>query len=264
MSVLHNEYDNGLGCNDGSNIHSHNNSNNHNEWQVDIFRHTEVHGWQQQLPIHMHMSMHMSTDAEADDERKTNHEDDDGDGCNDALVHASCECPPLTVAPRKDCIVIPLLRQKFTLNKDHTTMVQRGNSILLVSDPSSTLALASTHHHEQQQQPHHHDHDQHQQRRAMVLRFRSKRECCEFSSAFLRCNPPKRSSTMASTAATATANATTSNRSGRVKDSALAYMARLLHDDDFLGFVNKLESQILQSSDGRQIMEGLLSRQLQE
>eukprot|EP00525_Craspedostauros_australis_P013959 CAMPEP_0198113622 /NCGR_PEP_ID=MMETSP1442-20131203/5250_1 /TAXON_ID= /ORGANISM="Craspedostauros australis, Strain CCMP3328" /LENGTH=273 /DNA_ID=CAMNT_0043770763 /DNA_START=304 /DNA_END=1125 /DNA_ORIENTATION=- len=237
MSVLHNEYvhnvNNCIHCNEnsGGNMTTMREEKSRG-WEVDIFRFTESHGWQQQTPL-------------ADDE-------------NGVLDDGNRRRPCLSVAPRRNCIVIPALRQKFTLNNDNnngnddqhddggksttkpadkTTMIQRGDCILLVSNSS------------QQRQP-----------RAMVMRFRSRQECHGFSAAFLRHNPPKRSLAVPSSSSRENTVITRQHRPNKQQHNhcVMSHVTRLLHDSSFLSFVSNLESHIVNSDDGSKMMEELV------
>jgi hypothetical protein len=195
------------------------------EWPVELFRHTEGEGWQKQVP-----------------------RGDDG---------GSSRSPVISVAPRKDCIVIPKLRQKFTLwvcpppstgaessasnineedlKKERSMVVRRGYSILLISRRRT---------------------------RAMVLKFQSQEDCLEFSDRFIELNPKVPLDT---TTEDSSSSAPISSPAGEIardqeQQEVVSNIARLLHDDDFLKFIHKLETYVANTTDGAKIFEALEMR----
>jgi hypothetical protein len=179
------------------------------EWPVELFRHTENEGWQQQMPR--------------------------GNQCSSILA----------VAPRKDCIVIAALRQKFTLSgrgsgtandgvdddpRDRSSVVRRYDCILLVSRRRT---------------------------RAMVLKFRNLRDCQEFSDRFMELNPRML------TPSSSEQDIATEPADEEDRQEVMSYVARLLHDGDFLRFVNKVETFVGNTVDGAKILEALETRDLE-
>jgi hypothetical protein len=184
-----------------------NNNNNEKEWPVQLYRFTESDGWQKQQGAAVTM---MTTTANR-----------------------------IAAAPRKDCIVIPALRQKFSLlsGQEKNCVIRRGCCILLVSRRRT---------------------------RAMVLQFTSLDDCLAFSDRFLALNPPTPSTTTTEVQGTQEAAAVAAAVAAGPNDQeqVVSYVARLLHDKDFLGFVHKLETYLAQTTDGAKILEGLEHRDL--
>jgi hypothetical protein len=168
------------------------------EWPVELFRQTENEGWEQQIPC--------------------------GDQCSSILA----------VAPRKDCIVIPALRQKFTLSgrgsANRSSVLRRGDCILLVSRRRT---------------------------RAMVLKFLNLRDCQEFSDRFMELNPRML------TPSSSEQDIATEPADEEDRQEVMSYVARLLHDGDFLRFVNKVETFVGNTVDGAKILEALETRDLE-
>eukprot|EP00980_Cylindrotheca_fusiformis_P005904 scaffold1242_cov123-Cylindrotheca_fusiformis.AAC.13 len=131
----------------------------------------------------------------------------------------------LGASARKDCIVIPTLRQKFTLRggDEKSSVIRRNNCLLLVSRRRT---------------------------RAMLLKFKSLKDCLEFCDQFSKVNFAPNETT---------ASAQTQEEAIRQQDreGTISYVAQLLHDPDFLSFVGKLESYISSSNDGDKLLKGL-------
>lgn len=137
------------------------------------------------------------------------------------------------VTPREGCVIFPRLRLRVSLksNDSHqyrSTVVRRRNSILL----SSSQGV-----------------------KAMILRFQSLQECLDFSDRFVALNP-----------LSVATDATKEQRDGTTEDDAAAaeqnqqvffYMARLLHDQDFIDYVDNLEACLSSSEDGMKMLEAL-------
>jgi hypothetical protein len=135
-------------------------------------------------------------------------------------------------APRKDCIVIPCLRQKFSLlaNGEKTYVIRRDRCMLMVSRRRT---------------------------RALVLQFPSLQECLDFSDAFLALNPahePTQEDTTVSPPEAGLAD----------QEEVVSYIARILHDKDFLGFVHKIETYLSNTTDGTKLLESLGKRKLDD
>jgi hypothetical protein len=178
------------------------------EWPVELFRHTENEGWQQQMP------------------------------------RGNQRSSILAVAPRTDCIVIPALRQKFTLSgrgsandgvdddpRDRSSVVRRYDCILLVSRRRT---------------------------RAMVLKFRNLQDCQEFSDRFMELNP--RMLTLSSSEQ----DMAVESADEQDQQEVMSYVARLLHDGDFLRFVSKVEAFVGNTVDGAKILGALETRDLEQ
>jgi hypothetical protein len=131
----------------------------------------------------------------------------------------------LAASARKDCIVIPALRQKFTLRggDEKSSAIRRNNCLLLVSRRRT---------------------------RAMLLKFKLLKDCLEFSDQFSEMN-------------SAPGEATTANQvqdepiRQQDQEGTITYIAELLHNGEFLSLVRKLENYIASSSDGGKLLEGL-------
>jgi hypothetical protein len=178
------------------------------EWPVELFRHTETEGWQQKMP------------------------------------RGNQRSSTFAVAPRKDCVVIPALRQKFTLSgrgsanngvdddpRDRSSVVRRYDCILLVSRRRT---------------------------RAMVLKFRNLQDCQEFSDRFMELNP------RILTPSSSEQERAAESDDEQDRQEVMSYVARLLHDSDFLRFVNKLEAFVANTVDGAKILEALETRDLEQ
>lgn len=149
-----------------------------------------------------------------------------------------------SAAPRKDCIVIPCLRQKFSLISaatttsakdgngsstpgDRTYVIRRDRCILMVSK---------------------------RRMRALVLQFRTLQDCLDFSDKFLELNPFERIEEQDK----ANHQVASSRPAGLAdQEEVVSYMARMLHDQDFLGFVHKIETYMKNTTDGIQLLDSL-------
>lgn len=131
----------------------------------------------------------------------------------------------LTASARQDCIVIPALRQKFTLRggDEKSSVIRRNNCVLLVSRRRT---------------------------RAMLLKFKSLKDCLEFCDQFSEMNSASEENM------TKTQAQDEPIRQQDHEDTA-TYVSQLLHDRDFLSLVGKLESYISSTSDGGKLLEGL-------
>jgi hypothetical protein len=165
----------------------------------------------------------------------------------------------VVVAPRKDCVVFPHLRQRFSLksNTDQGTVIRRDDKILLTSK---------------------------RRVRALMLQFQSLQDCLDFTDHFLLLNNPPQhhrlwsSSTSsllddnkAVVVAAAWGGAERESQprfyrqqpaSSEEQEQVVAHITRLLHDDEFLRFVHKVETYIARTDDGAKILTGLEERDL--
>jgi hypothetical protein len=97
----------------------------------------------------------------------------------------------------------------------------------------------------------------------LVLKFRSEQDCLEFADRFTALNPPKVLSTEGDAAAeSGGGNLTRHVDSNDQSQEVLFYIARLLHDQDFVDYVNSLESCLASSADGAKILEVLTEASL--
>jgi hypothetical protein len=84
----------------------------------------------------------------------------------------------------------------------------------------------------------------------MLLKFKSLKDCLEFSDQFSEMN-------------SAPGEATTANQAQdepirqQDQEGTITYIAQLLHNGEFLSLVRKLENYIASSSDGGKLLEGL-------
>jgi hypothetical protein len=149
-----------------------------------------------------------------------------------------------SVAPRKDSIVFPALRQRFSLTseKDRGTVIRRDNKLLLVSKRRT---------------------------RALLLEFQSLENCLEFSDAFLRLNPgpslmPRSRNRDAATSEQSLRDYQPQNGTGppsiigdEGQREIVSWIVKMLHDKCFLSYVHKIENYIAETEDGMQILQGL-------
>ncbi|KAL3942272.1 MAG: hypothetical protein SGBAC_003511 [Bacillariaceae sp.] len=193
------------------------------QWPVELYRYTDCDGWQKQ-----------QTQSDT----------------------------PLSASPRKDSIVLPSLRQKFTLkgetDHDKSSVIRRNNCMLLVSRKRT---------------------------RAMLLKFASLQDCLDFSDRFCEINHP--STTMMEHYNKSASLAPNDSRKPRPSSSyysvipddehigqvasnnqtpsvriedreqVLSHIVQLVHNPEFMGFVHKLENYIGSSSDGAQLLKAL-------
>ena len=131
----------------------------------------------------------------------------------------------VAASPRKDCIVIPLLRQKFTLRggEEKSSVIRRDRCLLLVSRRRT---------------------------RAMAIKFKTRGDCLEFSDRFTELN--KSNDVRHEDEIQALVPAREQDR-----EEVLSYIAQLLHSEDFLSLVGKLESYLDNTIDGAKLLEGL-------
>ena len=185
------------------------------------------------------------------------------------------------VAPRKECIVFPTLRQRFSLKSqtDQGTVMRRNNKILLTSKRRT---------------------------RSLLLQFQSLEDCLAFSDKFIKLNPNLSALSLSSSSSSSSSSSfgdkkaaaavgssiTITNNESASRDATLStctpqhesnqttmlqqepivrekerkevvsWVTRLLHDDDFLGYVHKIETYISGTDDGEQILHGLENRLL--
>lgn len=189
------------------------------QWPVELYRCTEFDGWQKQQTQ------------------------------GDALLFAS---------PRKDSIVLPALRQKFTLrgenDRDKSSVIRRNNCILLVSRKRT---------------------------RAMMLKFASLKDCLDFSDRFCEINHPSFADTNKDDLAAKESRhrrtidpshdhavaeeyhndqtAESQPTSVRIEDQeqVLSHIVQLVHNPEFMEFVHKLENYIGSCTDGAKLLQAL-------
>ena len=149
-----------------------------------------------------------------------------------------------SVAPRKDCIVFPTLRQRFSMKSviDRGTVIRRGDKILLISKRRA---------------------------RALLLQFQSMEDCLAFSDYFVRLNPKpflELSSRNEDMIHNDQSLHSFQQQNGEttlpiVGDEGhrevVSWIVKMLHDKCFLSYVHKIENHITQTEDGLQILQGL-------
>jgi hypothetical protein len=138
--------------------------------------------------------------------------------------------------PREGCIVFLRLRIRVSLTS-HKVSQNEDESRSVVIRRRSSIFISSN-----------------QGLKALVLKFRSEQDCLEFADRFMALNPPKVLSTEGDTAG---GNLTRHVDSNDQSQEVLFYIARLLHDQDFVDYVNNLESCLASSADGAKILEVL-------
>ena len=237
-----------------------------NTWPVLLYR-RERDGWKKQ-ELQSASSSSSSSSSSLSKRNKNRHQ------------HSTT----VMVAPRKECIVFPTLRQRFSLKSqtDQGTVMRRNNKILLTSKRRT---------------------------RSLLLQFQSLEDCLAFSDKFIILNPnlsalslsslPLSSSSSSSSsfgdkkaAAAVGSSITITNNESASRDATrstctpqhesnqttmlqqepivrekerkevVSWVTRLLHDDDFLGYVHKIETYISGTDDGEQILHGLENRLL--
>jgi hypothetical protein len=139
----------------------------------------------------------------------------------------------LMVSPRKNRIVIPGIRQMFSLSehkgaRNRSFVVQRDNRILMIPSKRS---------------------------RAILLVFENIQDCREFSDRFVQLNPTTSSSESSPTFVD-------ESRLEQDQVRLFSYISRLLQDDDFRNFVHRLETLIGSTEDGGEILDHLASTKL--
>jgi hypothetical protein len=143
--------------------------------------------------------------------------------------------------PREGCIVFLRLRIRVSLTSSRKGSQEEDESRSVVVRRRSNIFISSN-----------------QGLKALVLKFRSEQDCLEFADRFMVLNPPKLISKEGDTAAEiGGGNLTRHVDSNDQSQEVLFYIARLLHDQDFVDYVNNLESCLASSADGAKILEVL-------
>jgi hypothetical protein len=285
-------------------------SSSEQEWPIELYRCTESDGWQKQVPILLAPPPSGTTTT-------TN-----SGTSRQPRATSTTTAFLLKVIPRKDCIVIPALRQKITLSAASaavaaaavaaatataTAAVIAKDGILSqgkvsADDENGILKTSTTTPviHNDNNSSHPMDKDDksflvrrgdrilivsRRRTRAMLLQFRSLEACLAFSDCFLRLNPPPAATPLAITRTTTlagiTSTTTTTNRNSAVARAATSrrsvavgqqdathhqevgwYMARLMHDAEFLQLVHCMETAIAQTPDGAKMLQALETRDL--
>ena len=233
-----------------------------NTWPVLLYR-RERDGWKKQ---ELQSASSSSSSSSSSKRNKNRHQ------------HSTT----VMVAPRKECIVFPTLRQRFSLKSqtDQGTVMRRNNKILLTSKRRT---------------------------RSLLLQFQSLEDCLAFSDKFIILNPNLSALSLSSSSSSSSSfgdkkaaaaveaagsSITITNNESASRDATLStctpqhesnqttmlqqepivrekerkevvsWVTRLLHDDDFLGYVHKIETYISGTDDGEQILHGLENRLL--
>ena len=92
----------------------------------------------------------------------------------------------------------------------------------------------------------------------MLLQFKTRTDCLEFSDRFISLQDEDGSST--SPNQRNSTELVVEPPSQKEREEVVSHIAQLLHNEDFLSFVGKLEDYIESSSDGAKILEGLLKQ----
>jgi hypothetical protein len=144
--------------------------------------------------------------------------------------------------PREGCIVFLRLRIRVSLTSSRKgSQEEEDESRSVVVRRRSNIFISSN-----------------QGLKALVLKFRSEQECLEFADRFMTLNPPKLLSKEGDTAVESGAgNLARHVDSNDQSQEVLFYIARLLHDQDFVDYVNNLESCLSSTADGAKILEVL-------
>jgi hypothetical protein len=146
------------------------------------------------------------------------------------------EILPLTVRICKGLIQIPEVKLRLDLKGNGKAEDNNNNkpTLLFVRRRRDTIAIVGE-----------------GRMRKVVLKFRNETECKEFSDIFVKLNPPPLMDE-------------TQDPNSRQDESgeALTYVARLLNEPDFLSYVNDLETFLLSSEDGTEMVDALCAEQL--
>lgn len=146
----------------------------------------------------------------------------------------------VNISPRTGCIVVKKLRLKLNLvpekgSKRRGTLTRRGNKLFVsLQNPP--------------------------RRKSFIFQFESVKACVSFSDSFVALNPATKPSTQSNGVAERMATQELSEQ----RRDVMSYVARLVHDQDFLSYVNKLEAALKSSPDGEQILEALGDSPLDE
>jgi hypothetical protein len=142
--------------------------------------------------------------------------------------------------PREGCIVFLRLRIRVSLTSRKGSQEEDESQSVVIRRRSSIFISSN------------------QGLKALVLKFRSEQDCLEFADRFTALNPPKVLSTEGDrTLENGARNLTRHVDSNDQSQEVLFYIARLLHDQDFVDYVNNLESCLASSADGAKILEVL-------
>jgi hypothetical protein len=140
--------------------------------------------------------------------------------------------------PREGCIVFLRLRIRVSLNSRKGSQEEDESQSVVIRRRSSIFISSGL--------------------KALVLKFRSEQDCLEFADRFTALNPPKVLSTEGDRALESRGrNLARHVASNDQSQEVLFYIARLLHDQDFVDYVNNLESCLASSADGAKILEVL-------
>jgi hypothetical protein len=143
--------------------------------------------------------------------------------------------------PREGCIVFLRLRIRVSLTSRSKGSQEEDESRSVVIRRRSNIFISSN-----------------QGLKALVLKFRSEQDCLEFADRFTALNPSQILSTEENQAVeSGGGNLTRHVDSDDQSQEVLFYIARLLHDQDFVDYVNNLESCLASSADGAKILEVL-------
>lgn len=138
----------------------------------------------------------------------------------------------LSACARKDCIVIPALRQKFTLRSsgEKSRVIRRNSCLLLVSRRKT---------------------------RAMLLKFQSLQDCLEFSDLFVSLNNDSATIQDEEGDYGQQQDPTLPTATDQDREQAISYLVQLLHDEDFRSLVQKLDNFVANTQDGELLFNDL-------
>jgi len=155
--------------------------------------------------------------------------------------NASGQNVVIKATPRRNCIVLHRIQVRVRLlsnkkkdagddSESKTTVVRRRDCLLITSS---------------------------QRLRALALKFRSEKDCLEFSDRLVALNPPPEKAILDK----ATSAKSMTRDHGTTSDShqLLSYVGRLLHDEDFADMVDNLETCIASSEDGARMLDALVN-----
>jgi hypothetical protein len=140
---------------------------------------------------------------------------------------------PVAVQVKRGSITIPRVKMRLELNSRRNDKANEKNANITVRRRRDTVAIGG---------------DGRMQR--ILLKFRSEKECRDFSDHFVALNPP----------AILAASTKESLAADQIEESgeALSYMMRLLNEPEFVSYVDHLENYLMSSEDGQQMLNAFV------
>ena len=139
----------------------------------------------------------------------------------------------INVSPRSGCILARKPRLRIKLDEENGTapiMTRRKKKIFInLNNPS------------------------HQ--KVFIFQFSSVEACSSFSDRFVAFNPPLQRCESATTS-----ERLNTEQANAQRRDVTSYVARLMHDNDFVSYVNRLEATLTGSEDGKKMLEALTAR----